>query len=609
MGATHPGELLGTPRYMAPEQLQRLPVDERTDVYAFGLVAYEIFAGRPPFEKRMGDVMDRLRSQYQGPSVERLSKLPAWLQQLVVVCLSFERTGRPDGFDEILRALNLEQPPRVAPKSREREWRALLAAFPPPPVGSINPYNVLHLQRGEVGTAWDFEARLPPYVRRDVDAELDAILERDATPFVLLAGPSKCGKSRTAFEALARNLGERALLLPERLEDVRKVLEALPQLQEIWPRPILWLDNMHEHLRAQCLSSSLLQQALGQGALVVATIWDSELVSLAGLGPVGPTAGVDTAMLRAAREVLQHAYIVRLEATISAAERRRAEALYPALEFDAGLGETFVARALLLQRFDHGSRELKALIWALADCARAGFLDGAPLSVLRQIMPVYLQRADPGAWITANQVQGLLDRALEQGTEPIGVHQRLILHAGGDTFKIYDPVRYHVEQSSGSAHALPPVLWRSMLDTVSPSAADIGLARRIDSSIGGVVVPDLSDDTTGASFFPYVNWVVAGLTAWETGEHRVAEEAYRTGMSLGSGAAACSLGLLLESGVTVKAPRAPTGRRSIWVTTMPPFTSRCCAASPCCSSARFSLPPKEGSASPCASAEASPFSS
>jgi hypothetical protein len=48
-GMTATGLIIGTPEYMAPEQVKGLPQDARTDVYALGALAYHVFGGRPPF--------------------------------------------------------------------------------------------------------------------------------------------------------------------------------------------------------------------------------------------------------------------------------------------------------------------------------------------------------------------------------------------------------------------------------------------------------------------------------------------------------------------------------------------------------------------------------
>jgi len=49
---THAGHVTGTVQYLAPEQLQGEPADPRTDLYALGIVAYELFTGQPMFRGR-----------------------------------------------------------------------------------------------------------------------------------------------------------------------------------------------------------------------------------------------------------------------------------------------------------------------------------------------------------------------------------------------------------------------------------------------------------------------------------------------------------------------------------------------------------------------------
>jgi serine/threonine-protein kinase len=79
----------GTPAYMAPEQLQREAYDQRADLFAYGVTAYEILAGRKPFE---GDnARDILASQLDRGSFvnprEFNAEIPPALEKVILKCL------------------------------------------------------------------------------------------------------------------------------------------------------------------------------------------------------------------------------------------------------------------------------------------------------------------------------------------------------------------------------------------------------------------------------------------------------------------------------------------------------------------------------------------
>ncbi len=64
---TATGIILGTPEFMSPEQIRGKPLDARSDIYALGIVAFEMFTGKLPFQGRNAQEMmiARLRGQPQ----------------------------------------------------------------------------------------------------------------------------------------------------------------------------------------------------------------------------------------------------------------------------------------------------------------------------------------------------------------------------------------------------------------------------------------------------------------------------------------------------------------------------------------------------------------
>ena len=74
-GMTAPGEIVGTPAYMSPEQLRGEPVDARSDVFAFGLVLYEMLTGTHPFRATTIETASAILNEPQ-PGSERLSARP-----------------------------------------------------------------------------------------------------------------------------------------------------------------------------------------------------------------------------------------------------------------------------------------------------------------------------------------------------------------------------------------------------------------------------------------------------------------------------------------------------------------------------------------------------
>jgi serine/threonine protein kinase len=94
---TKTGVMLGTPEYMSPEQARGIGVDYRTDIYALGVVMFEIIGGQRPFPT-MGDAFATLMAHAEEPppSIRALvPELPLEMIQLVDTMLAKEPGARP----------------------------------------------------------------------------------------------------------------------------------------------------------------------------------------------------------------------------------------------------------------------------------------------------------------------------------------------------------------------------------------------------------------------------------------------------------------------------------------------------------------------------------
>jgi tRNA A-37 threonylcarbamoyl transferase component Bud32/tetratricopeptide (TPR) repeat protein len=116
---TQLGTAIGTPAYMAPEQAAGDPAtDHRADIYAFGCVAFELLAGKPPFHGSAAHRLLMAHATEQAPSVDTLRPdTPRALAALIARCLEKEPERRPQSAAELLRALDatgpLERPTSV----------------------------------------------------------------------------------------------------------------------------------------------------------------------------------------------------------------------------------------------------------------------------------------------------------------------------------------------------------------------------------------------------------------------------------------------------------------------------------------------------------------
>ncbi len=120
---TQVGSLLGTPLYMAPEQIHGELPDERSEVFSVGVLAHEILAGKPPYTATTLDALFRQITKEPPPE---LPKVPDSTVDIVLRALEKEPSARFPTMAALRDAIAAERKRRFAPPGRR--WPLVVAA-------------------------------------------------------------------------------------------------------------------------------------------------------------------------------------------------------------------------------------------------------------------------------------------------------------------------------------------------------------------------------------------------------------------------------------------------------------------------------------------------
>jgi eukaryotic-like serine/threonine-protein kinase len=100
---TEPGLIMGSPRYMSPEQVRGLEVDARTDIFSLGVVLHEMVTGRPPFEgSTLSDAIVAVLHQDPPALAQDCPIAPIELQRIVTKALQKDKEQRYQSVGELL---------------------------------------------------------------------------------------------------------------------------------------------------------------------------------------------------------------------------------------------------------------------------------------------------------------------------------------------------------------------------------------------------------------------------------------------------------------------------------------------------------------------------
>jgi hypothetical protein len=191
---TQTGNMLGTPRYISPEQARGVQVDHRSDIYSLGVMAYEMLAGRPPFqgETAMDLVVKHLSEP--PPPLGQFTKVPKSLEQCVMAMLDKDPAGRPSLQE--MRAILIDPTRRMTPLTSiglvpivrpARRWPVLVIGLLGALAIGVGTWRLVRGMQPPAANTASVEAKVAP-VHEAVVADPEPAAPGETTPAVETRG-------------------------------------------------------------------------------------------------------------------------------------------------------------------------------------------------------------------------------------------------------------------------------------------------------------------------------------------------------------------------------------------------------------------------------------
>ena len=423
-----------------------------------------------------------------------------------------------------------------------------------PLVGDLDPYR-LGTTPSDYGDRDSYGAHDPyvPRTRRDVDTQLRTALEPGR--MVLVVGPSKSGKTRTAFEAICARWDHAHLAAPDPVSLAR--LAAHPRLQTSSDPLVVWLDDLDRFLATtEPLTPANLTvlRARPGPTVVVATLRREARERLR-------TATGE--LTRDTRAVLESATTIELSSTAEDPdEQAAARAAYPDQPLGgAGLAERLGYAPQLLQVYHDAGPVLRAVIHTAVDWARTGLSRPIPEPDLLEIASEVLWEEYPE-----------LDAAPEAITDAIREARTPLAHSKDAAalltaplpgrvrgYRAYDYLTAADDGQTGRPRPVPDRAWDHALHHAGPDDAfAVSVAAYTRENLRVSVVASEQAATAGDTH-AMTNLGLLLADQWEPPDLPAARGWYEQAATAGHTDAMTNLGVLLAD--RWEPPDLPAARR------------------------------------------------